>query len=144
MERQFKVGDKVKVVKVREDIGDIFEQVGAEGGIVDFDEESEGCEIQFPSCNNDTWWYNADEIELVEQPQTSLSDTDKVNPPHYKKGSVECIDAIKAATVGKSGFEGYLVGNVIKYVFRYEDKGGVEDLRKASWYLNKLIDERAT
>lgn len=150
MERQFKVGDKVKVVKAREDIGGAFEQIGAEGTIIDV--EAFGVVIKFDDVVCD-WYYDSNEIELVEQSQTSLSDTikafilaepDKVNPPHYKKGSVECIDAIRAATVGKSGFEGYLVGNCVKYLWRFEDKGGVEDLKKAAWYLNKLIDERST
>lgn len=66
--------------------------------------------------------------------------TDPVNPQHYKNGGVECIEAIKSAVVGKDGFAGYLVGNLIKYVWRYESKGGVEDLEKGSWYLNKLIE----
>ena len=64
---------------------------------------------------------------------------DAVNHPlHYVHGGVECIDAIKAA-VG-DGFAGYCAGNVIKYVFRYRFKCGIEDLRKARWYLNRLIE----
>lgn len=66
--------------------------------------------------------------------------SDPVNPQHYKNGEVECIEAIKSAVVGKDGFAGYLVGNLIKYVWRYENKNKVEDLNKASWYLNKLIE----
>lgn len=64
---------------------------------------------------------------------------DPVNPQHYKNGEVECIEAIKSAVVGKDGFAGYLVGNLIKYVWRYESKNGIEDLEKGLWYLNKLI-----
>ena len=60
------------------------------------------------------------------------------NPPHYNKGGVECIDAIMAAT--NHNKEGYLQGNVMKYVWRYDYKGGLEDLQKAQWYLNKLIE----
>lgn len=67
-----------------------------------------------------------------------------VNPDHYKYGSIECIDAILEATKGKSGAEGFLVGNVIKYLWRYEKKGGIEDLKKAEWYLKKLINEQKT
>jgi hypothetical protein len=66
---------------------------------------------------------------------------DKVNPPHYKKGEVECIDAIASATVGKSGIEAVCVANVIKYLWRYEDKGGVTDVEKGLWYLNKLVEQ---
>ena len=59
------------------------------------------------------------------------------NPPHYNVGNVECIDAIEAAT--NEGFEFYLQGNIIKYLWRYKYKNGVEDLKKAQWYLTKLI-----
>ena len=59
------------------------------------------------------------------------------NPPHYNQAGIECIDAIEAAT--GDGFEHYLQGNIIKYVWRYRYKNGTEDLQKAQWYLNKLI-----
>jgi len=65
---------------------------------------------------------------------------DNVNPPHYKKGDVECIDAIASATVGKTGIEAVCVANVIKYLWRYEDKGGAIDVEKSLWYLNKLVE----
>ena len=63
------------------------------------------------------------------------------HPKHYTQGGIECIDAIKAATVGKQGFEATLVGNVIKYLWRYESKGGIEDIEKALWYLSRLHKE---
>ena len=63
------------------------------------------------------------------------------HPAHYTQGDIECIDAIKAATVGKTGIEAACVGNVIKYLWRYESKNGVEDCRKAKWYLERLIKE---
>lgn len=69
--------------------------------------------------------------------------TDNINPTHYKKGEIECVDALKAATVGKTGIEAVCTANVIKYVWRYEEKNGVEDLRKARWYLERLIKEVA-
>ena len=63
---------------------------------------------------------------------------DNVNfPSHYTKSEIECIDAIKSA-LGE-GYEYYLQGNIIKYIWRYRDKNGVEDLEKAKWYLEKLI-----
>lgn len=69
-------------------------------------------------------------------------DVDVVNhPSHYTKGNIECIDAIDSATVGKTGIEAVAVANVIKYLWRYEEKGGLESVRKAQWYLNKLISE---
>lgn len=67
---------------------------------------------------------------------------DNVNHPvHYTQGSIECIDALKAATVGKKGIEAVCVANVIKYLWRYEEKNGLEDTHKAQWYLNHLIQE---
>lgn len=61
------------------------------------------------------------------------------NPPHYNKTGIECIDAIRAAT--GDGYEYYLQGNIIKYLWRYRYKNGTEDLKKAQWYLTKLIEE---
>ena len=61
------------------------------------------------------------------------------NPPHYNKSGIETIDAIKAMT--DDGYEYYLQGNIMKYLWRYRYKNGVEDLKKAQWYLNELIEE---
>ena len=64
---------------------------------------------------------------------------DMVNhPPHYNKAGIETIQAIKAMT--DKGFEFYLQGNIMKYLWRYRYKNGVEDLKKAQWYLTELID----
>jgi len=63
---------------------------------------------------------------------------DPINPSHYTSGTVECIDAIEAS-MSPEAFKGFLKGNVQKYVWRYEAKGGVESLQKAQWYLNRLI-----
>ena len=60
-------------------------------------------------------------------------------PVHYAAGSVECIDAIEAQMTPEE-FRGYLKGNVVKYLWRERKKGGKESLKKAKWYLNKLID----
>ena len=67
-------------------------------------------------------------------------DVDVVNsPPHYNTGSVEAIEAIEASLSG-DGYRGYLKGNVMKYMWRYEKKAKpVEDLKKARWYLDRLI-----
>ena len=66
--------------------------------------------------------------------------TDYVNsPPHYNAGNIECIDAIQQS-MQPDAFFGYLKGNIQKYVWRYEMKKGVQDLEKAQWYLNKLIE----
>lgn len=63
------------------------------------------------------------------------------SPVHYNTGSVECIEAIKAS-MSEAEFKGYLKGNAMKYLWRYDYKGKpVEDLKKAQWYLNKLTEE---
>jgi hypothetical protein len=61
------------------------------------------------------------------------------HPPHYTAGGVECIDALTAATVGLEGIEAVCTANAIKYLWRWKRKNGVEDLRKARWYIDRLI-----
>jgi hypothetical protein len=69
---------------------------------------------------------------------------DAVNhPQHYTQGGIECFDAIAAATVNKKGAEAACVANVIKYLWRYEAKGGKQDVEKARWYLERLLKEMA-
>ena len=66
---------------------------------------------------------------------------DMVNhPSHYKaKNGMEVIDVIEAFTANLSGYEATHTGNIIKYICRWKEKNGLEDLRKAQWYLNRLI-----
>ncbi len=72
----------------------------------------------------------------------SEKSSDNVNSPsHYCKGGLECIDAIRAACEGLDGVEAYYAGNVIKYVWRFKFKNGVEDLKKARKYLDWLIEQ---
>lgn len=67
---------------------------------------------------------------------------DPVNrPKHYNQGDIECIDAIRAALTPEE-FRGYLKGNSLKYLWRADLKGGLEDLRKAQWYINQEIERR--
>ena len=60
------------------------------------------------------------------------------HPAHYTQGGIECIEAIKASMTTLE-FQGYLKGNAEKYLWRWRNKGGVEDLRKARVYLDWLI-----
>lgn len=65
---------------------------------------------------------------------------DAVNhPQHYTQGGIECIDALEAATVGLTGIEAVCTANAIKYLWRWKFKNGVEDLKKAIWYIEKLL-----
>jgi hypothetical protein len=65
---------------------------------------------------------------------------DPINAPeHYTFGEIECIDAIRAQ-MNKDEYQGYLRGNVVKYLWRFRSKGGIESLKKAQWYLAKLVE----
>lgn len=78
--------------------------------------------------------------DLERSGKEAYGNADMVNsPPHYNATGVECIDAIAAAT--GEGFEYYLQGNIMKYLWRYRYKNGTEDLKKARWYLDALIKE---
>jgi len=69
---------------------------------------------------------------------------DMVNqPPHYTQGDIECIDAIRSA-LGPQGFAAFCRGNIIKYNWRCDHKAGVQDVEKAGWYLERLIDTMRT
>lgn len=68
-----------------------------------------------------------------------VKNPDFVNaPPHYREGAVECIEALHSA-LGPDAFVGYCQGNCIKYLWRWKLKGGMQDLHKARWYLDRLI-----
>ena len=79
-------------------------------------------------------------LKLEEEQDTQLQmnvNSEVDHPIHYNQSGIECIDAISAAT--GDGMEYYLQGNIIKYLWRYRYKNGVQDLKKAEWYLKKLI-----
>lgn len=79
-----------------------------------------------------------DESGIINEETKTLDD--KVNQPnHYANFSIECIDAMQAM-LSRDEFIGYLRGNIFKYLWRYKLKNGVEDLKKAQWYQNKLIE----
>jgi hypothetical protein len=74
-------------------------------------------------------------------PQPTVDPDPVDHPEHYTRGGIECIDAITAAVCELPGTEAWLVGQVIKYVWRYKWKNGLEDLSKARFYLDRLIAE---
>jgi hypothetical protein len=66
--------------------------------------------------------------------------TDSVNhPSHYCKGGVECIDAVDAAVSDLSGREAHYTASAIQYLWRWKSKNGAEDLKKARWYIDRLL-----
>ena len=64
---------------------------------------------------------------------------DKINPEHYTGGGIETFDYMKAKLTSQE-LEGFLKGNILKYITRANLKNGKEDYKKAQWYLNKLVD----
>ena len=91
-------------------------------------------------------WYKELDLATCENAETKCCnkepDIDMVNhPSHYTQGGIECIDALKAATVSKTGIEAVCTANAIKYLWRYEEKNGIEDVKKARWYIDRLIKE---
>lgn len=80
--------------------------------------------------------------DCVEHKDLDWGDKEDIvnSPSHYNSGGIECIEAIEQSMT-EEAFKGYLKGNVQKYMWRYEMKGKpAEDLKKARWYLNKLIE----
>lgn len=80
--------------------------------------------------------YIPEGTELVPQPKETVN-----HPAHYNVGKIECIDAMEAATADLSGAEAICTSNAIKYLWRWKHKGGVNDLKKAVWYINRLIQK---
>jgi len=85
--------------------------------------------------------YNSMKTTKSEDSDDNADICDNVNhPAHYTSGGIECIDAIESS-MPYAEFEGYLKGNVLKYLWRYRNKNApIEDLKKAQWYQNKLIE----
>lgn len=69
-----------------------------------------------------------------------IKDEDKTNPSHYKVGGIETFDILRSK-LSPSQLAGFCKGNVIKYITRADHKDKVDDLKKAKWYLDKLIEE---
>lgn len=90
---------------------------------------------------DDVKWFEGDlKVSNGYVVDDKCENNDVVNQPnHYANFSIECIDAMQAM-LSKDEFVGYLRGNIFKYLWRYKLKNGVEDLKKAQWYQNKLIE----
>ena len=76
----------------------------------------------------------------IEEPKKDMIN----HPPHYTQGNIECIDVIKYINkkLHTEGYEGYCLGNFIKYIWRCNFKNGWEDIDKAIFYLNELLTEQ--
>lgn len=118
-EPKFKVGDKV------------CHKVLGLGVVRNTIPENETSEVEF--LQNGLMMCKNDGLKRIEN--------DIVNhPTHYCNGKIECIDALEAATTGLQGIEAVCTANAIKYLWRWKHKNGVEDLKKAIFYINYLIN----
>ena len=88
---------------------------------------SEKCSIKNNNVYPETYWIDKNNHDAVN------------HPSHYCTGGIECIDVIKATSQGMDGIEAFCHGNAMKYLFRWKQKNGLEDLKKARWYIDRLI-----
>ena len=65
--------------------------------------------------------------------------SDAINPDHYKTGKYECIDVMIEA-LGKTAVMDFCLCNAFKYIYRCGRKNGIEDIKKAQWYINKYVE----
>jgi len=95
--------------------------------------------IPFGECKDGVCpvpWLKVPDVTIEAIPEIK---PDVVNhPPHYTDGGIECIEAIEAELTSEE-WRGYLKGNIAKYIWREKRKGGTESLKKAQWYLDRLI-----
>lgn len=109
-------------------------------GHTDFSNKQE--ELEVTAEEEEVWkvTYTSDTSDWQAYDTPVFKATDNVNHPnHYKTGGIETIDYIKAK-LGREGTINYCMGNVMKYTSRWQDKNGLEDLKKAQWYLNYAIN----
>lgn len=161
-----KIGDRVKVVSVPNSFTteNIKIKVGMMGTVkdlteayvgIEFDKYIDGHHGNWKGKYGYCWWVEYECLEKIgekreeenteEEIKEERTNTDKEminHPRHYTIGKVECIDAIESATCDLTGIEAVCTANIIKYVWRWKLKNGIEDLEKASWYLNKLIEKK--
>lgn len=62
------------------------------------------------------------------------------HPSHYQHGNYECIEVLNDVLSNLNGIESFCIGNAIKYLWRFKDKNGVEDLEKCKWYIDYLVN----
>lgn len=121
----FKVGDKVKHKEQGMGVGDIKRVLHDGSYQVDF-----GKHGVFKLHD-----------DMLEEAGSAVDKTNDAvqHPSHYTQGKVECIEALESATAGLAGIEAVCTANAIKYLWRYKHKNGVQDVKKAQWYINHLI-----
>lgn len=94
------------------------------------------------TCDNEKRIFSTydEKGNIVYVPCAECCKENEVRPSHYQ-GNIECIEAIKEVIKNLDGKEGFYIGNTIKYLWRWKEKNGVEDLKKAATYLEWLIND---
>jgi hypothetical protein len=82
-------------------------------------------------------WEGGKKVNTSETEYSNGKNT--INPSYYKNAKIECIEALEAATINLKGLDAVCTANAIKYMWRWKEKNGVEDLKKSMWYIEKLI-----
>jgi hypothetical protein len=131
---RLKVGDRVKLVQKGSGIFEVHDPYAVIYAIVVRQDPFTVC-FENNELERIGYSYSEDWFEKVEDTPTK----DNVNSPaHYNHTKIECITYLED-TLGE-GLTYYLEGNIKKYLHRWRYKNGIEDLKKAQWYLNKLIE----
>lgn len=138
VEAKFTVGDKVKrVSNFSTNVHDFVENCAYTVSHVNEEEKTMGLKEVHTVGLCPFKQRNFAFAESTQHPVTDLVNS----PPHYQSSSgIECIEAVKAQ-MSDEEYRGYLRGNVVKYLWRYQQKGGKQSLEKARWYLDKLIGQ---
>jgi len=129
---KFKVGDKVICRLTSCNVSVVLDEVGVVKDVeYDYSRDQFTYGVSFGTLSQ-ICYEDSDGMEAA-NPQDSVN-----HPSHYNQHGVECIEAIRASLGDE--FESYCKGNIIKYVWRYKYKNGVEDLKKAQVYLSWMIE----
>lgn len=133
---KYKVGDIVEVVNNNSLHGFAHGQIVEIVSIIKLPSEGYGYKAK---DEKDTWLVVEGDIsDRTFDPPSQKPDM--VNSPaHYGNGKIECIEYIEDFLTTEE-YVGYLRGNIAKYLHRFRYKNGVEDLKKAEWYLNRLSE----
>lgn len=86
-------------------------------------------------------FYVENAFETIKEPESSAENNAVKHPNYYCQGGIECIKAIEAS-MSPEGFQDYCKGNVMKYIWRWREKNGLEDLKKAQVYLGWMIESK--
>ena len=132
-ENDIKVGDKVKVLREDTGWGLWFNEMNQYAGkTLKCVSISHNYDIGLKYTDGKAFYFPYNVLEKVNDPVNS--------PSHYADQKIETIDYLESCMSAEQ-FEGFLIGNALKYLSRYKKKGNPkQDLKKAVWYVNKALE----